>query len=67
MGMGGRRIEYGFPTAPDPIALPCDEDRFFTAFHHASSSALEGRRCGCRGGGLGGLAAKPPQGRRGDR
>ncbi|CAL5029502.1 unnamed protein product [Urochloa decumbens] len=30
--------EYGFPAAPGPIALPCDEDHFLDVLHRVSSS-----------------------------
>ncbi|XP_066343100.1 auxin-responsive protein SAUR21-like [Miscanthus floridulus] len=31
--------EYGFPAAPGPITLPCDEDRFLDVLHRVSSSS----------------------------
>ena len=31
--------EYGFPAAPGPIALPCDEDHFLDVLHRVSSSS----------------------------
>ncbi|PWZ04384.1 Auxin-induced protein 10A5 [Zea mays] len=31
--------EYGFPAAPGPVALPCDEDRFLDALRRVTSSA----------------------------
>ncbi|NP_001353648.1 uncharacterized protein LOC100285284 [Zea mays] len=31
--------EYGFPAAPGPIALPCDEDHFRDVLHRVSTSA----------------------------
>ncbi|CAL5024920.1 unnamed protein product [Urochloa decumbens] len=31
--------EYGFPAAPGPITLPCDEDHFLDVLHRVSSSA----------------------------
>jgi SAUR family protein len=31
--------EYGFPAAPGPIALPCDEDHFLDVLQRVSSSA----------------------------
>jgi SAUR family protein len=30
--------EYGFPAAPGPITLPCDEDHFLDVLHRVSSS-----------------------------
>ncbi|OEL31928.1 hypothetical protein BAE44_0007052 [Dichanthelium oligosanthes] len=34
--------EYGFPAAPGPISLPCDEDHFLDVLHRVSSSCLCG-------------------------
>ncbi|PUZ49341.1 hypothetical protein GQ55_7G318300 [Panicum hallii var. hallii] len=31
--------EYGFPAAPGPIALPCDEDHFLDVLRRVSSSS----------------------------
>ena len=31
--------EYGFPAAPGPIALPCDEDHFLDVLHRVSSAS----------------------------
>jgi SAUR family protein len=31
--------EYGFPAAPGPVALPCDEDQFLDVLHRVSSSS----------------------------
>jgi SAUR family protein len=38
--------EYGFPAAPGPIALPCDEDHFLDVLHRVSSSASSCCCCG---------------------
>jgi SAUR family protein len=44
--------EYGFPAAPVPIALLCDEDRFLDVLHRASSAAsCCGPTAARRGGG----------------
>ncbi|XP_066347115.1 auxin-responsive protein SAUR36-like [Miscanthus floridulus] len=37
--------EYGFPAAPGPIALPCDEDHFLDVLHRVSSSASSSTCC----------------------
>lgn len=51
--------EYGFPAAPGPVALPCDEDHFLDVLRRVSSSpassssssscGLPMRRCSPRG------------------
>lgn len=47
--------EYGFPAAPGPVALPCDEDHFLDVLRRVSSSSrasscgLAMRRCSPRG------------------
>jgi SAUR family protein len=46
--------EYGFPAAPGPVALPCDEDHFLDVLRRVSSSpasscGLAMRRCSPRG------------------
>jgi len=38
--------EYGFPAAPGPIALPCDEDHFLDVLHRVSSSSSSSCCCG---------------------
>jgi SAUR family protein len=38
--------EYGFPGAPGPIALPCDEDHFLDVLQRVSSSASSSCCCG---------------------
>jgi len=38
--------EYGFPAAPGPIALPCDEDHFLDVLHRVSSSSSSCCCCG---------------------
>jgi SAUR family protein len=39
--------EYGFPAAPGPVALPCDEDRFLDVLRRVTSSAsFSSRSCG---------------------
>ncbi|XP_034588157.1 auxin-responsive protein SAUR24 [Setaria viridis] len=39
--------EYGFPAAPGPIALPCDEDHFLDVLHRVSSSSSSPYSCCC--------------------
>ncbi|CAN6229919.1 unnamed protein product [Urochloa humidicola] len=39
--------EYGFPAAPGPITLPCDEDHFLDVLHRVSSSASSPYSCCC--------------------
>ncbi|TKW24055.2 hypothetical protein SEVIR_3G027451v4 [Setaria viridis] len=39
--------EYGFPAAPGPIALPCDEDHFLDVLHRVSSSSSSRSSCCC--------------------
>jgi SAUR family protein len=41
--------EYGFPAAPGPIALPCDEDHFRDVLHRVSTSAASSSSCSCCG------------------
>jgi SAUR family protein len=39
--------EYGFPAAPGPVALPCDEDRFLDVLRRVTSSAsFSSHSCG---------------------
>ena len=37
--------EYGFPAAPGPIALPCDEDHFLDVLHRVSSASPASSCC----------------------
>ena len=37
--------EYGFPAAPGPVALPCDEDHFLDVLHRVSSSGTTASSC----------------------
>ncbi|CAN6277236.1 unnamed protein product [Urochloa humidicola] len=39
--------EYGFPAAPGPIALPCDEDHFLDVLHRVTSSSSRSSSCCC--------------------
>ena len=41
--------EYGFPAAPGPIALPCDEDHFLDVLHRVSSSPAADASSSCCG------------------
>ncbi|KAF7011515.1 hypothetical protein CFC21_025813 [Triticum aestivum] len=41
--------EYGFPSTPGPVALPCcDEDRFLDVLRRVSSEDRRGRSVCCR-------------------
>ncbi|XP_066343008.1 auxin-responsive protein SAUR27-like [Miscanthus floridulus] len=37
--------EYGFPAAPGPVALPCDEEHFLNILHRVSSSPAAASSC----------------------
>ncbi|CAO2044100.1 unnamed protein product [Urochloa humidicola] len=39
--------EYGFPAAPGPIALPCDEDHFLDVLHRVSLPVSSPYSCCC--------------------
>ena len=41
--------EYGFPAAPGPVALPCDEDHFLDVLHRVSSSPAADASSSCCG------------------